>query len=87
MRSQSAFVRGFIDDNEDEADFADAMSESQSAFVRGFIDDRPLFLDSSATRPVSQSAFVRGFIDDRVVSAALTRFTRVSIRVRARLHR
>jgi len=60
--------------------------ESQSAFVRGFIDD------ISRTKPrlgrdKSQSAFVRGFIDDtRRVTAGTVRL-RVSIRVRARLHR
>ena len=38
VESQSAFVRGFIDDEE----LKDAVRhsvESQSAFVRGFIDD------------------------------------------------
>ena len=60
--SQSAFVRGFIDDFG--AKFAQlGVSLSQSAFVRGFIDDE----DLEGLRKDffgSQSAFVRGFIDD-----------------------
>ena len=36
--SQSAFVRGFIDD-EGELEVEVLGGESQSAFVRGFIDD------------------------------------------------
>ena len=36
--SQSAFVRGFIDD-EAAAEFLVEVAGSQSAFVRGFIDD------------------------------------------------
>ena len=61
--SQSAFVRGFIDDRSQRLQLAED-GKSQSAFVRGFIDDAT---SSDAVRGgfwPSQSAFVRGFIDD-----------------------
>ena len=84
--SQSAFVRGFIDDEGfDVPKYVSA--ESQSAFVRGFIDDfEESHLDDFLA--VSQSAFVRGFIDDSRGGPdnGQTRCG-VSIRVRARLHR
>ena len=38
IKSQSAFVRGFIDD-EIVMQYVAIQEESQSAFVRGFIDD------------------------------------------------
>ena len=61
--SQSAFVRGFIDDTVAfRVAFASSRT-SQSAFVRGFIDDAALITFIPAVR-ASQSAFVRGFIDD-----------------------
>ena len=50
--SQSAFVRGFIDD----ADFIDAVMASkgsQSAFVRGFIDDQHPHFSGGAGPDVS----------------------------------
>ena len=60
--SQSAFVRGFIDDRQELRDIAEN-GASQSAFVRGFIDDCGATFRVKC--PVeSQSAFVRGFIDD-----------------------
>jgi len=37
--SQSAFVRGFIDDEDDRRPRSVRCLMSQSAFVRGFIDD------------------------------------------------
>ena len=40
LKSQSAFVRGFIDDRERRKSAA-LVELSQSAFVRGFIDDKP----------------------------------------------
>ena len=59
---------------------------SQSAFVRGFIDD--LEREDEAMDMIrSQSAFVRGFIDDLKLLATRVKLGRVSIRVRARLHR
>ena len=39
IESQSAFMRGFIDDELREAVRAFFYGESQSAFMRGFIDD------------------------------------------------
>ena len=62
-RSQSAFVRGFIDD-ETGRRIKNNTFVSQSAFVRGFIDDGGLDLIVLVPRIRSQSAFVRGFIDD-----------------------
>ena len=51
-KSQSAFVRGFIDD-----EFAFGVDRepmtSQSAFVRGFIDDPEAVVGAAAGRPVS----------------------------------
>ena len=38
--SQSAFVRGFIDDRDLHHRSPDVCPGSQSAFVRGFIDDK-----------------------------------------------
>ena len=47
--SQSAFVRGFIDDSRAREIVRESVS-SQSAFVRGFIDDAvPSFLISWAS--------------------------------------
>ena len=60
--SQSAFVRGFIDDPLRPGPRTHA-GESQSAFVRGFIDDAAATPSIVVDRK-SQSAFVRGFIDD-----------------------
>jgi len=83
--SQSAFVRGFIDDVMLCVGMFDVMA-SQSAFVRGFIDDTG---SSHAAKSLvgSQSAFVRGFIDDYVCWHEGCGRDEVSIRVRARLHR
>ena len=39
--SQSAFVRGFIDDSHFFEEALHGVEASQSAFVRGFIDDPP----------------------------------------------
>ena len=61
--SQSAFVRGFIDDEIRISDNSLAL-QSQSAFVRGFIDDDGGQVLATPNYKVSQSAFVRGFIDD-----------------------
>jgi len=61
-RSQSAFVRGFIDDALAKSG-AVVLPTSQSAFVRGFIDDMRRHFTLQELRE-SQSAFVRGFIDD-----------------------
>ena len=49
--SQSAFVRGFIDDYKDRDELIDGRLPSQSAFVRGFIDDagRGRLLDSPSS--------------------------------------
>ena len=61
--SQSAFMRGFIDDRSGTPPRRRKPRRSQSAFMRGFIDDRRLSrrLDGPGQ---SQSAFMRGFIDD-----------------------
>ena len=61
--------------------------KSQSAFVRGFIDDVNGDWWSRMSRDPSQSAFVRGFIDDSKTDSPRRPKARVSIRVRARLHR
>jgi len=63
VQSQSAFVRGFIDDRRTLVVAFDGF-ESQSAFVRGFIDDRRTLVVAFDGFE-SQSAFVRGFIDDK----------------------
>ena len=84
--SQSAFVRGFIDDPRSPRCWSTVRSSSQSAFVRGFIDD----VTGAAIKTgwaLSQSAFVRGFIDDKESHAHPFSQAVVSIRVRARLHR
>ena len=61
--SQSAFVRGFIDDAPARHEARVKATMSQSAFVRGFIDDALTDRDAALDK-TSQSAFVRGFIDD-----------------------
>ena len=84
--SQSAFVRGFIDDRAD-VNATEATKESQSAFVRGFIDD---------TSPCpTGSSNVQGLNPRSCAASSMTDVERfyavgiavVSIRVRARLHR
>ena len=50
--SQSAFVRGFIDDAGANSPYRSGM-RSQSAFVRGFIDDRSPELASAFAAAVS----------------------------------
>jgi len=67
--SQSAFMRGFIDDATPGCLGTAFVRLSQSAFMRGFIDD---YSDIFRLRPmnVSQSAFMRGFIDDTRPPAA-----------------
>ena len=59
--SQSAFMRGFIDDFTLTSMVLAIVS--QSAFMRGFIDDFGSPDDRTALL-ASQSAFMRGFIDD-----------------------
>ena len=83
--SQSAFVRGFIDDRGKETDMGDVVSlNPRSCAASSMTADR-----GAGGRPGhgSQSAFVRGFIDD--AKSTFLRLVRksVSIRVRARLHR
>ena len=51
-RSQSAFVRGFIDDVV-KAAVESRHDLSQSAFVRGFIDDDDLWVFEGLNVPVS----------------------------------
>jgi len=85
-QSQSAFVRGFIDDSRLRIQQLDDFAQSQSAFVRGFIDDEAK-KSSFTIVSKSQSAFVRGFIDDVVPDGVKSPEDFVSIRVRARLHR
>ena len=54
LESQSAFVRGFIDDTRRRRAVCPASSSSQSAFVRGFIDDRaPIFTRSPRLRSLN----------------------------------
>ena len=50
--SQSAFVRGFIDDYGD-IYFTNCSDTSQSAFVRGFIDDGESLEDTNVVFDVS----------------------------------
>ena len=85
--SQSAFVRGFIDDLWRAQATGISLDQSQSAFVRGFIDDLAMGLMGLDEIGVSQSAFVRGFIDDHDDLTLKEAARIVSIRVRARLHR
>ena len=83
--SQSAFVRGFIDDR----------STARTRVGRTCLNPRSCAASSMTPRPVgggaarllSQSAFVRGFIDDVAWKRAEGVRKEVSIRVRARLHR
>ena len=63
VMSQSAFMRGFIDDAVWTALPSAQPFESQSAFMRGFIDDE-LQAVELLKEFESQSAFMRGFIDD-----------------------
>ena len=51
--SQSAFMRGFIDDEAIHLVQDLAQPESQSAFMRGFIDDAASAAPSTATSAVS----------------------------------
>ena len=86
MVSQSAFVRGFIDDRGHPGEAwaphprLNPRSCAASSMTCGY-----------AVRGVpiatSQSAFVRGFIDDTLPRRVRHRGCHVSIRVRARLHR
>ena len=62
-KSQSAFMRGFIDDCITQYAPRTRRGKSQSAFMRGFIDDPPTRTTIVIDRQ-SQSAFMRGFIDD-----------------------
>ena len=73
--SQSAFVRGFIDD---EGRLLRPLRDrrSQSAFVRGFIDDDSAHKRGKEQRNESQSAFVRGFIDDWHLRIETPRWTK-----------
>jgi len=63
IMSQSAFMRGFIDDMLHQLEEL-VEHASQSAFMRGFIDDTERSVEPSTDVPESQSAFMRGFIDD-----------------------
>ena len=85
--SQSAFMRGFIDDPSGSATSTSTPSASQSAFMRGFIDDLSVFHYGTIGKSMSQSAFMRGFIDDDCGRGAARDGEHVSIRVHARLHR
>ena len=86
LLSQSAFMRGFIDDMSDE--------KTQEVEVEG-LNPRSCAASSMTVRreeplaafAASQSAFMRGFIDDASAGPSAARFVRVSIRVHARLHR
>ena len=62
--SQSAFMRGFIDDFRGKKYRSGAPAMSQSAFMRGFIDDINDVTIARGEGRESQSAFMRGFIDD-----------------------
>ena len=62
--SQSAFMRGFIDDLPRPSRARSPARKSQSAFMRGFIDDDDYYHLDLEGFWVSQSAFMRGFIDD-----------------------
>ena len=53
LKSQSAFVRGFIDDIHVMISALESSVESQSAFVRGFIDDRSTASRKRRSWPVS----------------------------------
>ena len=87
MKSQSAFVRGFIDDRRLAGLSYHGSDSSQSAFVRGFIDDRPTFSAPTGGRSSlnPRSCAASSMTRDR--GESLRPPDRVSIRVRARLHR
>ena len=83
--SQSAFVRGFIDDRPRLPRHPQGR-ESQSAFVRGFIDDSMAGFrrhSSAGLNPRSCAASSMTYVP---TEAGLP-IMEVSIRVRARLHR
>ena len=87
MTSQSAFMRGFIDDVWTMVDGGHRPEASQSAFMRGFIDDEEM----SARAPLS----LRGLNPRSCAASSMTLIVKqsageraqVSIRVHARLHR
>ena len=86
LQSQSAFVRGFIDDI-----YTVQVAESFTTCLNPRSCAASSMTSPAAPRPtnfrLSQSAFVRGFIDDAHDFDVYPKVAKVSIRVRARLHR